>query len=296
MKDEFMRNYAAIPDQYFPINITLHNKSGTGPIFESHWHDHFQFIYCTKGEARILCSGNSVDLAAGEVIVINTHEMHYGESLQEDISYYVIMVDLSFILSNGVDSCQTKYISPLAQNLLLFENRISRDREICNCIEIMIDEYNTQKPGYELAVKAAVYNAIVLLLRNHVARSFNKKEYDVQIANMKRFQSVFHYIGDNLGQEIELNKLAEIACLSTGHFCRVFKRLTGKSAIAYINQLRVEKAALLLEQGEASIKEIAFATGFCDTNYFSRVFRKYKGLAPNQILHRAGTIENQVEI
>lgn len=282
MEDGFLQDYAVIEDQYFPVSIALHNKSGPGPIFESHRHEHFQFIYCMKGEARIYCHGSPVRLAAGEVMVINTHEMHYGESLSGEISYYVIMVDLSFMLSRGIDSCQAKYISPLAQNLLLFENQISDDAEVRDCIKKMIGEYNSGQPGYELAVKACVYNAIVLLLRNHVARSFSRTEYDLQAANLKRFHEVFDYMEENLTREIELKELAVMASLSVGQFCRVFKKLTGKSTRDYINQLRIEKAVMLLEGSGDNIGEIAFAVGFGDSNYFSRVFKKYRGIAPSE--------------
>lgn len=282
MEDDLLHDYALIEDQYFPVSIALHNKSGPGPIFESHRHEHFQFIYCIEGEARIYCHGSPVRLAAGEVMVINTHEMHYGENVSGEISYYVIMVDLSFLLSRGIDSCQAKYISPLAQSLLLFENRISDDVEVRGCIKKMIEEYNSGQPGYELAIKACVYNAIVLLLRKHVARSFSRKEYDLQAANMKRFHEVFNYIEENLNQEIDLKELAAMASLSVGQFCRVFKKLTGRSTRDYINQLRIEKAVVLLKEGEDNMGEVAYAVGFGDSNYFSRVFKKYKGLAPTE--------------
>ncbi len=284
MKNRVSPDYAEIPDQDFPVSITLHNKTGPGPVFENHWHEHLQFIYCTEGEARIYCQSTPVPLAAGEIMVINSHEFHYGESLSRKITYYVIMVDMSFILSRGLDSCQAKYISPLAQNLLLFKNQISEDEDIHECIKKIILEYTTRKPGYELAVKACVYNVIVLLLRNHVARSFSPEEYDTQAANLKRFHHVFDYIEENLTQEIELQELASIAKLSTGQFCRIFKKLTGRSSKNYINQLRIEKSIMLLEDGEYNVGEIAFAVGFGDSSYFSRLFKKYKGLAPSEYM------------
>lgn len=282
MSNDLQQNYVTIPDQYFPVSIVLHNKPVSGSIFADHWHEHLQFIYCVTGAAKIYCNRHPIHLAAEEIMFINANEIHYGESLNGGISYYIIMVDPSFILSNEVDSCQTKYISPLMLNQILFTNKINNDEELTNCIKKIINEYNTQQTGYELAVKACIYNAIVLLLRNHVVRSFSPKEYDLQVANMQRFQKVFNYIEKNYTQRIYLKDLADIAFLSTNHFCRVFKKLTGKSAIDYINQLRIEKAVTLLKQGQNSIKEIAFITGFDDTNYFSRIFKKYKQIAPNQ--------------
>ncbi|MDD2498854.1 MAG: AraC family transcriptional regulator [Desulfitobacteriaceae bacterium] len=280
-KDNLREDYVTIQDHYFPVSITLHKFHEPGMIFTSHWHEHFQFIYCTKGEAQIYCSCNPINLSAQEAIFINANEMHYGESINGDISYYVVMVHQSFVLSNGIDSCQTKYISPLLLNQILFANKISNDAELTNYIKMIIQEYNEQKTGYELAVKAYLYQAIVLMLRNHAVRSFTPRELDLQMENMKRFQSVFTYIEDEYSKHIDINELARIGNVSTGHFCRIFKKLTGKSAIDYINQLRVEKAAMLLKQGQ-SINETAFATGFNNTNYFSRVFKKYKNVAPKE--------------
>lgn len=281
--DEFLQEYyTAIPDQYFPVSIALHNQPAPGPIFASHYHEHLQFIYCLNGKALIYCSGHSVPLSAGEVMVVNVNEIHYGESLSKDLSYYVIMIDLDFILSNRVDTCQTQYISPLALNQILFANRLDSDHELNGCLQRIIYEYGAQRPGFELAVKACIYNAIVLLLRNHVVKTLSHKKYDKQAANARCFQDVFQYMKENYGQKIDLQELAAVARLSTSQFCRIFKKLTGKSAVDYLNQLRIEKAAVLLRQGESNIKEIAFATGFDDTNYFSRVFKKYKNIPPKE--------------
>lgn len=289
--DCFIENYAEMPDPNFPVHIALHNKNRLGAIFSNHWHEYLQFIYCISGEALIYCNSTPIHITGGDILVINSNELHYGENLGGELEYYIIRIDPSFILSNNIDSCQAKYISPLTQNLLLFENKIINDTYFTSCIEKMIDEYFAQKPGYELAVKACVYNSIVALIRNHIQKFFTKREYDTQVRSMKRFRDVFDYIDTNFSQKIDLNQLAEIAKTSTGNFCRIFKKLTGKSAVDYINELRINKAIVLLEDKEKdlNITEIAFATGFSDTNYFCRVFRKYKKTAPSQLKNLANT-------
>jgi len=71
--------------------------------------------------------------------------------------------------------------------------------------------------------------------------------------------------------------------ISKYHFCRLFKQLTGKSAGDYICQLRINNALTLLRESDLNITEIAMASGFNDTNYFCRVFKKCQKSSPSKI-------------
>jgi AraC-like DNA-binding protein len=71
--------------------------------------------------------------------------------------------------------------------------------------------------------------------------------------------------------------------ISRHHFCRQFKNLTGKSAIDYINIVRIEKAYVLLKQGTLNVTEAAISTGFNNISYFSRLFKYYKKMSPSQV-------------
>jgi AraC-like DNA-binding protein len=64
---------------------------------------------------------------------------------------------------------------------------------------------------------------------------------------------------------------------------RRIQALTGKNAVAYVTQLRMEKAMrLLIECPDCLIGDIAEQCGFQDVAYFSRVFRQYYGMTPTQ--------------
>ena len=74
--------------------------------------------------------------------------------------------------------------------------------------------------------------------------------------------------------------LAKKWYLSESYMCHMFKKASGKTIIGYINDLRIEKASLLLENTSESISCIAMEVGFDDVNYFDRVFKKQTGLSP----------------
>lgn len=89
-----------------------------------------------------------------------------------------------------------------------------------------------------------------------------------------RIAKAVRYIHKHIAEEIELEKLAELSCLSKDHFIRLFKKGMGTTPLQYVNQKKIEKAQLLLLTEELAVKEIAFRLAFEDYSYFNRLFKK----------------------
>ncbi len=68
--------------------------------------------------------------------------------------------------------------------------------------------------------------------------------------------------------------------LSEGYFCQIFKEITGKTAMDYINRLRIDKAEKMLRKTAMTVTEVASLCGFDDANCFSRMYKKLKGESP----------------
>ena len=90
------------------------------------------------------------------------------------------------------------------------------------------------------------------------------------------------YIHVNLENKISLNDIAELLKVTPNHLARQFRAETGKTIVEYINYTRVTTAAYKLKQTSLSVADIAASVGINDTNYFSRVFRKYMGCSPSE--------------
>ena len=86
---------------------------------------------------------------------------------------------------------------------------------------------------------------------------------------------------EDFGKPLTLEQLAAEAALEPKYFCRVFRQITGRTPISYLNYYRVECAAELLCSTGRSVTEIALECGFQDAGYFSRVFRRLKGEQPH---------------
>ncbi|WMT39956.1 AraC family transcriptional regulator [Paenibacillus sp. D2_2] len=82
------------------------------------------------------------------------------------------------------------------------------------------------------------------------------------------------YVEEHYGEELTLNRLAEVAEFSPKYFADMFKKTYGHSAMDYVTQVRMAKAKQLMLSSSALLKEIAPMVGYKDEFYFSRKFKK----------------------
>lgn len=114
-----------------------------------------------------------------------------------------------------------------------------------------------------------------------LSRFFKQGQSKIEMEDNRIAKTVL-YIRKHLNEAIELEKLAEISCLSKDHFIRLFKKELGTTPLQYINQKKIEKAQLLLITEELAVKEIAFQLAFDDYSYFNRLFKKTTGVTPQE--------------
>lgn len=93
-------------------------------------------------------------------------------------------------------------------------------------------------------------------------------------------ERVTTYVEDNLALPLQVERLASVAEMSRAHFVRRFTRATGLAPSDYVQTQRLARAERLLLATEMGVGEIAELTGFADGNYFAKVFRRKRGVAP----------------
>ena len=86
--------------------------------------------------------------------------------------------------------------------------------------------------------------------------------------------------------ELDVPKLAEIACVSEAHFIRSFRATFGETPHRYLQRRRVERAMFLLRETDRSVTDVSLDVGFTSLGTFSRTFRDIVGMSPRE--YRAG--------
>jgi AraC-like DNA-binding protein len=271
-----------VKDTLFPIEVVYRNCDEFGFVTSMHWHEHIQIYEVINGVGFLHCNSKKYDISQGDILIINPNELHRLENVYS-LAFRLITVNLSFISSSKYDSCQLKYLEPIINNQIIFRNYVNKDIYILTCIHAIFEEYTNRSKGFELAIKAQIYNFIVLLLRKDVYVYINEKESIRRTSQMIKYQKIFEYIEEHISENLDISTISKMFYISDSHFCRIFKQITGKTFTEYINILRIEIASRLLLESELSITEIAYNCGFNDANYFSRLIKKYKKMAPTKL-------------
>jgi AraC-like DNA-binding protein len=91
---------------------------------------------------------------------------------------------------------------------------------------------------------------------------------------------VVAYVQANVGSDIRVPDLANVAGLSTGHFFRAFRESFGESPLTYVTRQRILYSQQLMLRSPAPLSQIALDCGMCDQPHFTRVFRRVVGISP----------------
>lgn len=113
--------------------------------------------------------------------------------------------------------------------------------------------------------------------------------YDIEFKN-SLIQQAVQYVKQHYKEDISNVSMSEYLNISEAYFCRTFKKETGYTFGQYLSHYRIHIAAKLLRQSDMRINEVAFACGIPDSNYFSQIFKKIKGISPKDYQNSQKTL------
>ncbi|MEK1894000.1 MAG: AraC family transcriptional regulator [Rhizobium sp.] len=99
-----------------------------------------------------------------------------------------------------------------------------------------------------------------------------------------RLRRVSAYIHDHLDEELDMDRLAEIACMSSYHWHRIYRAVHGETLAATVKRLRLHRAAGDIVRTGLSVGEIAKRSGYPNLQSFNRIFKSVYGMPPARYL------------
>ena len=88
------------------------------------------------------------------------------------------------------------------------------------------------------------------------------------------------YIDENYMKQLDLNSISESAGVSSQHLCRLFRQTLNCRPMEYITKRKIQVAKILLTETQLTIEQIAEETGFCDSSYFCKIFKRNECITP----------------
>lgn len=269
----------------FPLLVSYEKitayESGS---FLWHWHPEIEMTLITSGEMIYRINHREYHVKKGDALFGNANTLHAGTMFQEhDCTYISITFDSRLLSGFEGSLIHSKYVKPLVNDLSLssycFDGSEAWHTEITSAIQRIALQYGEKNDTSELTILMELYT-ILRELHLHMHTDTSLSSYDMR--NYGRIRTILLFIENNYDRELTLNEIANQIHVCKNECCRIFKSYMHQSLFEFILEYRIEKSIGLLMDGSYSISEISLMSGFNDSNYFSRVFKKQKGCSPLQ--------------
>ena len=250
--------------------------------FECHWHDGVELLYIIDGEIIHTVNGESYLMREGDFMFVNSGSMHEGRATELGRGKYMVLSFLSSVLCpEKKGRVAEKYFGATMDGnsfpVLFLEAGNEKAKEIRGLCRSVAELNLNRPPCYELNIKSCLFKIWAILFSEANKRDPSHK-YDASVARIK---TAVAYINENYQNKLGLDEISLECNISKSEFCRSFKKIMHRTPFDYIMDLRVRKSIELLDEGRG-VTESALSSGFFDSSYYTKMFKRYMGCTPRE--------------
>lgn len=270
-------------DKSFPFFIQYGRHEEN---LEIHTHeDFFELVIVLGGSASHIVDDEKFHIRKGDVFVIGNNTSH---GYQDTDHFHIcnIMYRLENLFPGNYDITKSAgfhalfLLEPYVSKEYKFSGRLKLAQDdfdkVYHMVDMMLFEFQNKADGWHTMVQSGFMTLIVTLSRLY------EFKYNFQKSDIINIAIAISYIENHFNEEISLRLLADLSHYSERHFIRIFNETYHTTPLNYIISLRIRSACVLLAESHISIRDIALQCGFNNLNYFSRIFKKHRGVTPTQ--------------
>lgn len=272
------------------MNLMLLNVGRAQHNADWNWKDvsspFIRIYYVLEGEATIHLAEHNVRLLPRHLYFIPAYTIHSYECHGLFVHYYLHVyegfkneMNLQEVYELPIEVEGSEVAAQLFEHLCnrLPEARLPHSDPNSYDTSAQTSDYVQRYRDMALWEKMELRGAMLMIMSHFIRQA--KPRVWTQDERMKR---VLEYVHSHISDSINIEQLADVACITKPYFIRLFKHEFGFPPVQYINRKKVERAQLLLFTTDKAVKEVAFILGFSDQNYFIRLFHKLTGITPQE--------------
>ncbi len=260
-----------------------------------HDHEFIEIAYVAEGYGLHRICGREETVCRGDLFIIGQKVPHQfiGRSVEPLTVYNCIFEP--FAIDSSIDDRDNffdvvyRYLFHSAYDR---ENprdylrlSVAKERELGRTLEEMYLEYTGQKIGYPLLLRSGLIKLLVLAFR--LCLKDSSKRNKLPVYHHLIVENTQAYLNNHYAEAITNAALATRAYLSEGYFRRIYKSVTGTTVIETLQDIRCQKACILLACSSNTVSEIAKKVGYSDIKYFYSIFYEKKGCTPGEYRRKA---------
>ncbi len=241
----------------------------------AHWHEHLELLCVRQGVLHIFVQGKKLEAVPGDIIVINSGELHAIPEKDDETTYECLIPKKSL--------CDRMAI-PIES--IVVANHIRNERYTALFQQIMT-ELREMPPFYKLSVPVHLLDLVINLFREYQVSNDTLSATPLTPPSKKYIiKKAIDYIQKNYSQPISTKEICEYLGFDRSYICNNFKKITGTTIIEYLNMVRCEYARDLLRRGSIGVTECAEQCGFHHMSYFTKTYKHYIGELPSETIKK----------
>jgi AraC family transcriptional regulator, melibiose operon regulatory protein len=256
---------------------------------EPHKHNEFEIMYVASGNCKIFFWRNDFNreddnreefiLKEGEYVLVDCNILHEME-VTKGTQCRILNLEISILPDKGKmclpDICKQ---SKSFKNLLQQPVPIFKGYDETGNLHTIITEVHKQLQNpVDASEELVMQNLIMAQFLIEIARQRDRK-YNGE-SGSKYVRKTLNYLSSHFDEELKVRDIAKEVGISPAYLQRLFKEQTKVTLVDKINELRIEKAKLLLETSHMPIIDIGVDVGFNNRQHFTYTFQKLTGSSP----------------
>ncbi|MBU8914002.1 MAG: AraC family transcriptional regulator [Spirochaetales bacterium] len=228
----------------------------------------FQWIQTIRGSGELIIDRANFVVPESHGMLLYPDETHRYHALEAP--WYV-----NWITFSGHDVEGVLHHLGILQTEVL---SVSAPEIIAETIHAALRTLKSRNPLHGIDASVFAYQFLMDLLKY-----VQPGGQDSHGTNTSRLADAFQLIENEIHRQIAIEELAATVGVTEQYFCQIFKNVTGKRPVEYINQRRVERAKeILLREPDTCVRDVGARVGLESSSYFATVFRKCANMSPRQ--------------
>lgn len=220
--------------------------------------DFVELTYIIQGQAIYTIDNQKVEVAEGHLLCIPKYTTRAAKSSGDLFEYFSVGFNM-----------QEDVVVPMP---LLSQLGVRRD--ILAQYHMLGEDWLSRSPGYIMRSRALfmliLQRILAILVYDADAHQFDP-----------RVKQAISYMTENYAEHLTIATVAKAVSLNPVYFGALFKKETQVTFRDYLNTIRLNQAEDMLRSKKFNVTETAQNCGFSDVFYFSRLFKKHKGISPS---------------
>ncbi len=229
-----------------------------------HWHRDCELLYVEHGSIDVFCERKTHTLNTGEILYVDSGQMHYMQARDPKTVLIVIIFDYEIL-------------RPYMGNFRLASPKLTGVYPVPRIYGELRDLLLRKPPFYAGEAAGMILSLMASVYRNEPLEVRTPSDRTAE-----RFRSLLEDVSEHC-ESYTFTGAASYMNMSDAYFSRYFKGSAGVPFSHFLNYVRTSRAVALLREGDLSITEVAERCGFGTIRSFNRIFKEFTGYTPSRL-------------